>query len=93
MSLIQAARLQRLRALRSANLVAARSYATPVEFSEGTADPQLNGYPQLPVSSAQRLPAKGWWDVQDRRNFGDFVQNYPSMLLNYQLIGNHTSGP
>ena len=36
-------------------------------------DPQLNGYPQLPDVSRQRLPPKGWWDIQMRRNVGDTV--------------------
>jgi hypothetical protein len=36
-------------------------------------DPQLNGYPQLPAISRQSLPAKGWWDIQMRRNLGDTV--------------------
>ena len=38
-------------------------------------DPQLDGYPQLPLVSRQHLPAKGWWDQQMRRNFGDTVSS------------------
>ncbi|KAH8822960.1 hypothetical protein DL96DRAFT_1410787, partial [Flagelloscypha sp. PMI_526] len=34
-------------------------------------DPQLQGYPQLPDVSRQRLPPLGWDDVQNRRNIGD----------------------
>jgi NADH dehydrogenase (ubiquinone) 1 beta subcomplex subunit 8 len=36
-------------------------------------DPQIADYPRLPWVSRQRLPARGWWDPQMRRNFGDTV--------------------
>ena len=49
-----------------------RKYATPASVTEEI-DPQLNGYPQLPLVSRQYLPATGWWDNQMRRNFGDTV--------------------
>ncbi len=32
------------------------------------------GYPQLPYISLQRRPAKGWWDNQERKNFGETVR-------------------
>ncbi|KAF9525648.1 hypothetical protein CPB83DRAFT_870758 [Crepidotus variabilis] len=35
------------------------------------ADPQLNGYPQLPNTSRQYLPPVGWQDNLLRKNFGD----------------------
>jgi NADH dehydrogenase (ubiquinone) 1 beta subcomplex subunit 8 len=53
---------------------AQRTYATPpVSYHQQEVDPQLGGYPQLPYISRQRLPAKGWWDPQMRRNYGDTV--------------------
>lgn len=33
----------------------------------------LGDYPMLPWRSAQELPARGWWDDQDRRNKEDPV--------------------
>ncbi|KDQ14343.1 hypothetical protein BOTBODRAFT_44717 [Botryobasidium botryosum FD-172 SS1] len=79
--------MNRLRALRlaplparSARLVAARSYATPVEFKQIPHDTQLGDYPQLPAESPQRRPAKGWWDIQDRRNFGETVHEQAEAL-------------
>src|SRR5580693_3110893 len=46
-----------------------RSYSGFTHSKE--VDPQLNGYPQLSDVSRQSLPARGWWDIQMRRNFGD----------------------
>ncbi|KAI6108073.1 Ndufb8, NADH dehydrogenase 19kDa subunit [Pisolithus sp. B1] len=43
-------------------------------------DPQLAGYPELPWVSNQSLPARGWWDQQERRNFGDPVHEYDEVL-------------
>jgi hypothetical protein len=50
-----------------------RTYATPVEFKQPEHDPQLGDYPQLPAISNQRRPPKGWWDNQERKNFGETV--------------------
>jgi len=51
-----------------------RHYAMPsIHPKEEEVDPQLNGYPQLPWVSRQRLPAFGWQDPLLRRNFGDTV--------------------
>jgi hypothetical protein len=33
----------------------------------------VNGYPELPYVSLQRRVPKGWWDNQERRNFGETV--------------------
>ena len=57
-----------------------RTYATPVEFKQPKIDPQLGDYPQLPPISAQRRPAKGWWNNQERRNFGETVSLPPDYL-------------
>ncbi|KAI9270862.1 hypothetical protein BY458DRAFT_539942 [Sporodiniella umbellata] len=34
-------------------------------------DPQIGDYPNLPRDSAQIRGAHGWWDPQDKRNFGE----------------------
>jgi len=43
-------------------------------------DPQLNGYPQLPYAFAGNRPALGWWDIQDRRNFGEPLHEQDDVL-------------
>ena len=64
---------KRLR-LRSSTPAISRTYAAiPAAPQNHEPDPQLNGYPELPNISRLYLPAKGWWDVQQRRNFGDTV--------------------
>ena len=50
--------------------LAARSYATPSQAP----DPQLNGYPELPFVPRGSLPARGWDDMLERRNFGEPVR-------------------
>lgn len=49
--------------------VVLRTYASQAQ----EVDPQLADYPRLPWASRQKLPPKGWWDPQMRRNFGDTV--------------------
>jgi len=49
------------------------------EAYENTEDPQLGDYPAVSISN-QRLPARGWWDQQARRNFGDPVPEYDEVL-------------
>ncbi|QRV89580.1 NADH-ubiquinone oxidoreductase family protein [Ceratobasidium sp. AG-Ba] len=61
-------------------VVLARTYATPVEFKQPKEDPQLGDYPNLPPISAQRRPAKGWWNVQERRNFGEPLPEQAEVL-------------
>jgi hypothetical protein len=34
----------------------------------------LGSYPKLPDISAQTKAPHGWWDIQERRNFGDTVR-------------------
>ncbi|KAG5651943.1 hypothetical protein H0H81_006885 [Sphagnurus paluster] len=43
-------------------------------------DPQLDGYPQLPFTSRQNLPALGWQDPLLRRNFGDTLHEEDEVL-------------
>ena len=52
-----------------------RQYATPVEYKPHEKDPQLGDYPQLPYVTTQLRPARGWWDVQMRRNYGEVVSS------------------
>ncbi|CAE7219686.1 unnamed protein product [Rhizoctonia solani] len=57
-----------------------RTYATPVEFKQPENDPQLGDYPRIPPISLQRRPAKGWWNQQERRNFGEAVPEQYEIL-------------
>ncbi|KAG8726767.1 hypothetical protein FRC12_023101 [Ceratobasidium sp. 428] len=57
-----------------------RTYATPIEFKQPKIDPQLGEYPQLPAISAQRRPPKGWWNEQERRNFGEAIPEQQEVL-------------
>jgi NADH dehydrogenase (ubiquinone) 1 beta subcomplex subunit 8 len=59
------------RILTRATVLSRRTYSTPTVAGQQEVDPQLDGYPQLPNISRQYLPAKGWEDPQERRNFGD----------------------
>ncbi|GFZ43895.1 hypothetical protein JCM24511_01615 [Saitozyma sp. JCM 24511] len=43
-------------------------------------DPQLNGYPQLPYVSLQTREPFGWWDQQERKNFGEVVHEEEDVL-------------
>ena len=53
---------------------------TPDDFAN---DVQLAGlgYPQTPNVSRQHRPAKGWWDEQDRCNYGEVVRTYLLRLI------------
>ena len=69
MATVALRRVTRL-SLTSARSAQVKRYATSTKDG---ADPQLNGYPQLPFVSRQHLPAQGWQDPLLRRNFGDTV--------------------
>ncbi|EAU85631.2 hypothetical protein CC1G_06344 [Coprinopsis cinerea okayama7 len=43
-------------------------------------DPQLNGYPQLPWVPKGSLPARGWDDMLERRNFGEPLHEQEEVL-------------
>ncbi|KAI9639762.1 uncharacterized protein MKK02DRAFT_40087 [Dioszegia hungarica] len=43
-------------------------------------DPQLNGYPQLPYVSLQTREPFGWWDRQERKNFGEVFHEEEDVL-------------
>ncbi|KDQ57324.1 hypothetical protein JAAARDRAFT_178979 [Jaapia argillacea MUCL 33604] len=59
----------------------ARSYTVPATYKNlHIEDPQLDGYPRLPYVSRQYLPAKGWWDPQMRRNYGDILHEQEEVL-------------
>ncbi|KAF8513177.1 Ndufb8, NADH dehydrogenase 19kDa subunit, partial [Hysterangium stoloniferum] len=57
-----------------------RHYATPVEYKREEKDHQLGDYPQLPYISTQLRPAKGWWDLQMRRNYGEAIHEEDDAL-------------
>ena len=64
--------------LASARTKHIRSYTSRPPNEE--ADPQLNGYPQLPFVSRQHLPARGWQDPLMRRNLGDTLHEEEEVL-------------
>ena len=39
-------------------------------------DPQIGDYPNLPRNSTQARGPYGWWDPQDKRNFGETVRGF-----------------
>ncbi|WVQ72488.1 hypothetical protein IAR50_002043 [Cryptococcus sp. DSM 104548] len=43
-------------------------------------DPQLNGYPQLPDETLQRRQPLGWWDMQERKNFGEVIHESEDVI-------------
>ncbi|KAJ1655752.1 hypothetical protein IWQ61_004552 [Dispira simplex] len=43
-------------------------------------DPQIDDYPNLPHVSTYEKPPLGWDNMQDRRNFGDTVQEQDEIL-------------
>ena len=77
------ARRAALQARASARAARIRSYATPAAtqasseavpvFTGVDDDPQLADYPRLPYVSKQTRPARGWEDMQFRRNYGETV--------------------
>lgn len=52
----------------------ARAQST-LNTGEVTQDPQIGDYPNLPRWSSQARGPYGWWDPQDKRNFGEPVRN------------------
>lgn len=60
--------------------VQARSYAAPVPYAKEDDDPQLADYPRLPAVSKQTRPARGWEDMQMRRNFGEPVRKSKTLI-------------
>ncbi|WWC70070.1 uncharacterized protein I206_104016 [Kwoniella pini CBS 10737] len=60
--------------------VAETSYI-PQRLSPGEEiDPQLNGYPQLPNISNQQREPFGWWDRQERKNFGEVMHESEDVI-------------
>ncbi|KAI7898383.1 uncharacterized protein BX663DRAFT_525119 [Cokeromyces recurvatus] len=53
-------------------LTAVRPQST-INTGEILEDPQIGDYPNLPRKSAQARGPYGWWDPQDKRNFGETV--------------------
>ncbi|KAH8086904.1 hypothetical protein HD553DRAFT_282789 [Filobasidium floriforme] len=81
--------LPRTQARTIASTSARRAEVTPlqpldvVEVSRNPGalpDPQLDGYPELPYVSLQRRVPKGWWDNQERRNFGETLHEQEDSL-------------
>ncbi|CAG8484353.1 5877_t:CDS:2 [Diversispora eburnea] len=49
----------------------ARRYYKPEPPKYYTNDPQIGDYPNLPFESKFKRSPYGWWDEQERRNFGE----------------------
>ncbi|KAL0096456.1 hypothetical protein J3Q64DRAFT_1707759 [Phycomyces blakesleeanus] len=43
-------------------------------------DPQIGDYPNLPYNSSQARGPFGWWDPQDKRNFGENVHEEDEIM-------------
>ncbi|KAL7421825.1 hypothetical protein Q5752_003596 [Cryptotrichosporon argae] len=56
-------------------------------------DPQLHGYPQLPYVSLQTREPFGWWDRQERKNFGEVFHEEEDVLGMWGPDVHKTSGP
>ncbi|KAG6813629.1 hypothetical protein H0H92_009247 [Tricholoma furcatifolium] len=67
---------KRLSALRSIR----PSFSRAASTSAREADPQLDGYPQLPDVSRQYASPRGWQDPLMRRNFGDTLHERDELL-------------
>ncbi|KAJ2338388.1 hypothetical protein IWW50_006385 [Coemansia erecta] len=43
-------------------------------------DPQIGDYPNLPHIKSEERPQLGWWDRQNRRNFGEPIPEQDEIL-------------
>ncbi|OMJ18344.1 NADH dehydrogenase [ubiquinone] 1 beta subcomplex subunit 8, mitochondrial [Smittium culicis] len=57
----------------------ARFYATKKEYYVDK-DAQIGDYPNLPWIKAEEKTPYGWWDRQNRRNFGEVVHEHEDIL-------------
>ncbi|ORX62370.1 hypothetical protein DM01DRAFT_1315817 [Hesseltinella vesiculosa] len=65
-------RLLSTRLIQRPVVVSSRSQST-LDTGKVLDDPQIGDYPNLPQYSAQSRGPFGWWDPQDKRNFGEDV--------------------
>lgn len=63
----------RLAAQRPMLMAASVRAESTLNTGEVLEDPQIGDYPNLPRYSAQTRGPYGWWDPQDKRNFGETV--------------------
>ncbi|CAG8579390.1 482_t:CDS:2, partial [Acaulospora morrowiae] len=56
----------------------ARYKAEPPKYSVD--DPQIGDYPNLPMESRLKRPPLGWWDQQNRRDFGELLHEEEEAL-------------
>ncbi|CDH57843.1 nadh-ubiquinone oxidoreductase ashi subunit (ci-ashi or ndufb8) domain-containing protein [Lichtheimia corymbifera JMRC:FSU:9682] len=61
----------RLAAQRPMLMAASVRAESTLNTGEVLEDPQIGDYPNLPRYSAQTRGPYGWWDPQDKRNFGE----------------------
>ncbi|KAH8555517.1 hypothetical protein BGW37DRAFT_516439 [Umbelopsis sp. PMI_123] len=62
-----------------ASVTASRNQST-VSTGKVTEDPQIGDYPNLPHLSSQNRSPFGWDDNQDRRNFGETLNEQDEVL-------------
>jgi NADH dehydrogenase (ubiquinone) 1 beta subcomplex subunit 8 len=63
----------RLLAQRQPIITAAIRPQSTLTTGETLEDPQIGDYPNLPRMTTQVRGPYGWWDPQDKRNFGEDV--------------------
>ncbi|SAM01316.1 hypothetical protein [Absidia glauca] len=72
-------RLLSTRLIQRPVVMSARSQST-LDTGEVIQDPQIGDYPNLPRWSHQSRGPFGWWDPQDKRNFGETVHEEDEVM-------------
>ncbi|KAI9492064.1 hypothetical protein BDB00DRAFT_830040 [Zychaea mexicana] len=70
----------RLSTQRPAIMAASMRAQSTLNTGEVIEDPQIGDYPNLPRWSAQTRGPFGWWDPQDKRNFGEPVHEEDELM-------------
>ncbi|KAI9266529.1 hypothetical protein BDA99DRAFT_505932 [Phascolomyces articulosus] len=70
----------RLATQRPALMAASIRSQSTLDTGEVIEDPQIGDYPNLPRWSAQSRGPFGWWDPQDKRNFGETVHEEDELM-------------
>ncbi|KAI7856821.1 hypothetical protein BDC45DRAFT_502389 [Circinella umbellata] len=70
----------RLTAQRPALMAASIRSQSTLDTGEVIEDPQIGDYPNLPRWSTQSRGPFGWWDPQDKRNFGEAVHEEDELM-------------
>ncbi|KAI8081456.1 uncharacterized protein BX664DRAFT_340435 [Halteromyces radiatus] len=72
-------RLLSTRLIQRPVVMSARAQST-LDTGEVIQDPQIGDYPNLPRNSTQARGPFGWWDPQDKRNFGETLHEEDELL-------------